>query len=136
MRLPCLPVGGPIPLNRYRAFRKTAVQARGERIEALATKLGLPRAALESRPDVAALVQPEVMPVQAFVDPDPFRQLTYVAPGSQTRDRPVSRAATGDLASRPVAGDQRHRRRNAEQAGRACSGACLRDTALGGTARC
>jgi hypothetical protein len=43
---PYLPVDGPIPLNRYRAFRKTAAQTRGERIEALAAQLGLPREAL------------------------------------------------------------------------------------------
>jgi hypothetical protein len=77
---PYVPVDGPIPLNRYRAFRKTAAQTRGERIEALAAQLGLPRAALESRPDVAALCQPAAIPVQAFADPDPFRQLTYASP--------------------------------------------------------
>lgn len=77
---PYLPVDGPIPLNRYRAFRKTVAQGRSERIEALAAQLGLPRAALESRPDVAVLVQPGEIPAQAFVDPDPFRQLTYASP--------------------------------------------------------
>ena len=33
---PYLPVGGPIPLHRYRAFKKTAGQKRADRIEALA----------------------------------------------------------------------------------------------------
>jgi hypothetical protein len=77
---PYLPVDGPIPLNRYRAFRKTAAQTRSERIEALAAQLGLPREALESRPDVAVLIQPGEIPAQTFVDPDPFRQLTYASP--------------------------------------------------------
>jgi hypothetical protein len=33
---PYHPVGGPIPLHRYRRFKKTAIQQRAERIEALA----------------------------------------------------------------------------------------------------
>ncbi|MDB0542809.1 DDE-type integrase/transposase/recombinase [Ralstonia solanacearum] len=97
---PYLPVGGPIPLNRYRAFRKTAVQARGERIEALAATLGLPRAALESRPDVAALVVPDTMPVQAFVDPDPFQQLTYAS--ALEAKRAIAQYLGRPLATLPV----------------------------------
>lgn len=72
-----LPVGCPIPLNRYRAFKKSAAQTRADRIETLAAQLELPRAALESRPDVAAFIRPEGLPAQAFADPDPFNQLTY-----------------------------------------------------------
>ena len=41
---------GPIPLHRYRAYKKTKTEQRTERIEALAEKLGLPRAALEGVP--------------------------------------------------------------------------------------
>lgn len=74
-----LPVDGPIPLNRYRAFRKTAAQTRSERIEQLAAQLNLPREALDSRPDVAILVQSDEIPVQAFTDPDPFHQLSYAS---------------------------------------------------------
>jgi hypothetical protein len=75
---PYLPVGGPIPLHRYRAFKKTAGQKRADRIEALAALLELPRAALESRPDVAAFNRAaEDVPAVVFVDPDPFHQLTY-----------------------------------------------------------
>jgi len=74
---PYLPVGGPIPFNRYRTFKKSAAQTRADRIEILAAKLELPRAALESRPDVAVFIRPEVIPTQTFADPDPFNQLTY-----------------------------------------------------------
>ena len=44
---PSHPVGGPIPLHRYRRFKKTATQQRVERLEALAAQLLLPRAAVE-----------------------------------------------------------------------------------------
>jgi hypothetical protein len=74
---PYLPVAGPIPLHRYRAFKKTAAQTRADRIEALAGQLELPRAVLESRPDVAIFSRPGGVPTVAFSDPDPFHQLTY-----------------------------------------------------------
>lgn len=74
---PYLPVGGPIPLNRYRTFKKSAAQTRADRIETLASQLELPCAALESRPDVAVFIRPDGIPAQAFADPDPFNQLTY-----------------------------------------------------------
>ena len=41
---PYAPVGGPIPLYRYRAFKKSPTQQRADRIEALAEQLALPRA--------------------------------------------------------------------------------------------
>ena len=44
---PYPPAGGPIPLHRYRRFKKTATQQRAERIEDLAGQLSLPRAAVE-----------------------------------------------------------------------------------------
>ena len=37
------PIGAPIPLHRYRSFKKSAGDERIDRIEALAVKLGLPR---------------------------------------------------------------------------------------------
>ncbi len=74
---PYLPVAGPIPLHRYRAFKKTAAQTRADRIETLAGQLELPRAALESRPDVAIFSRPGGVPTVAFSDPNPFHQLTW-----------------------------------------------------------
>jgi hypothetical protein len=52
---PYAPVGGPIPLYRYRAFKKTPTQQRADRIEALAERLALPRVALENSPEAALL---------------------------------------------------------------------------------
>ena len=48
------PIDGPIPLHRYRSFRKSPVDERLDRIEALAGKLGLPRAALEGPAPIPA----------------------------------------------------------------------------------
>ncbi len=43
---PYHPVSGPIPLHRYRAFKKSKSDKRAQRIRALADQLGLPIAAL------------------------------------------------------------------------------------------
>jgi hypothetical protein len=74
---PFLPVDGPIPLNRYRRFKKTKVQQRAERVEALASELKLPKAALEDVPDLRESLAPTQLPTQAFRDPDPFQELTF-----------------------------------------------------------
>ena len=74
---PYRPVGGPIPLHRYRHFKQTQTQQRADRIEALAAALALPRAALAD----AALALPVTgtpgVPAMPFVDPDPFHEFTY-----------------------------------------------------------
>jgi hypothetical protein len=49
---PYAPVAGPIPLHRYRAFKKSQAEERSNRIEQLAAQLGLPRAALTGEVDV------------------------------------------------------------------------------------
>lgn len=49
---PYYPVSGPIPLNRYRAFKKTRTDEKADRIRQLADQLGLPIAALTGEPDV------------------------------------------------------------------------------------
>ncbi len=72
---PYTPVGSPIPLHRYRRFKKTKTQRRTERIEALAETLALPESVWAetvavSSPSIAARTQP-------FVDPDPFQEITF-----------------------------------------------------------
>lgn len=74
---PYHPVGGPIPLHRYRRFKKTKLEHRAERIEALAVQLQLPKAALEEEPRLAHPLGPMTIPTQAFADPDPFHELTF-----------------------------------------------------------
>jgi hypothetical protein len=70
---PYHPVDGPIPLRRYQHFKKTAVEQRTERIEALAHQLTVPQAALDGVGPLDLPADLVVAPVQAFVDPDPFQ---------------------------------------------------------------
>lgn len=64
---PYYPVSGPIPLNRYRAFRKGAVSQKAERIRNLAQQLSLPIAALTGE-NIALISQhiPKEIPRQSF----------------------------------------------------------------------
>jgi hypothetical protein len=72
---PYTPVGGPIPLHRYRRFKKTKTQRRTERIEALAEKLTLPESVWGGvAPAATTSATPVAVP---FVDPDPFREISY-----------------------------------------------------------
>lgn len=71
------PIGAPIPLHWYRSFKKSAGDERIDRIETLAAKLGLPRAALEGRePLPLATAAPPSIP---FADPDPFHELRFTS---------------------------------------------------------
>jgi hypothetical protein len=74
---PYQPLGGPIPLHRYRRFKKTVIEQRAERIEALAAQLVLPRAAVTGLADALHLDAPPAPPLQPFVDPDPFQEFAY-----------------------------------------------------------
>ena len=75
---PYAPAGGPIPLHRYRRFRKTATQQRADRIEELASTLSLSRAALEGAALALAFPSPPLAPArQPFADPDPFHELMF-----------------------------------------------------------
>lgn len=78
---PYIPIGGPIPLHRYRSFKKTRTQQRADRIEALAKQLVLPSSAtsLQDRVALGQQAPPEI-PMQPFVDPDPFQELTFPTP--------------------------------------------------------
>jgi hypothetical protein len=73
-------VNGPIPLGRYRSFKKTKQQKRADKIEALAHEIKLSRAALDNNPNPVALVAftPEQeIPKITFNDPDPFTEFTF-----------------------------------------------------------
>jgi hypothetical protein len=58
---PYAPISGPIPLNRYRAFKKTAIDEKADRIRQLADQLGLPIAALTGDADFQ-LTEPVAFP--------------------------------------------------------------------------
>jgi len=80
---PFYPVDGPIPLHRYRKFKKTRTQERADRIAALASELGLPRAALDKNTDLQLLVERAdkysslELTVTPFSDPEPWQEFTY-----------------------------------------------------------
>jgi hypothetical protein len=96
---PYAPVGGPIPLHRYRRFKKTAFEQRADRIEALATQLQIPRAALDGvapLPHAGAAPAPLVPP---FADPDPFQEFTY--PSALAAKRAIADALVMPLAKLP-----------------------------------
>jgi hypothetical protein len=68
---PYHPIAGPIPLNRYRAFKRTQADERADRIRELADQLGLPIAALTGASDVhvAAPAMTSDVPRQPFEAP-------------------------------------------------------------------
>jgi hypothetical protein len=75
---PYLPDGGPIPLHRYRAFKKTSLEKQTDRIEELAAKISVPRTALTGLPQVAELASEHRVVATGFADPDPFQEFQYV----------------------------------------------------------
>lgn len=77
---PFYPVDGPIPLHRYRKFKKTKTEERADRIAVLAKSLGLPRTALSKNIDLQFLVDKQEVLEPIFIpfsDPDPFQEFTY-----------------------------------------------------------
>jgi hypothetical protein len=83
-RGPFMPVGGPIPLHRYRKHRKSRQEVRADQVSDLAGKLALPRAALSGEDGVVmtgATTHAGVaaVPVRPFRDPDPFHELGFAS---------------------------------------------------------
>ncbi|MCA1991193.1 MAG: IS481 family transposase [Coleofasciculus sp. S288] len=74
---PYIPADGPIPLHRYRRFKKTRTQQRADRIEALAKRLVLPDTAIGLVELSHTQHSNAELPMQSFVDPDPFQELTF-----------------------------------------------------------
>ncbi len=78
---PFLPVGGAIPLHRYRKHRKSRRDVRADQVGELAGKLALPRAALSGDDGVVMIgAKPAVVPLRPFRDPDPFHELGFASP--------------------------------------------------------
>lgn len=76
---PFSPVGGPIPLHRYRSLKKTKNRKRVEKIEKLAQELGLPATAVNQNTKLEFLASDSMKPpiLIPFQDPDPFQEFTY-----------------------------------------------------------
>jgi hypothetical protein len=98
---PYTPVGGPIPLHRYRRFKKTRTEKRAERVEALAASLELPRAALDGGSvTLSEGVDRPAPKAQPFRDPDPFQELRY--PNAIAAKKAVARTLGIPLARLPA----------------------------------
>ena len=96
---PYHPVGGPIPLYRYRQHRKGRREQRADRVAALAAALQVPRAVLDGCPALAPRTGPAPAR-QAFVDPDPFREFIF----SNRITAKLAIAAVARHAARPAVG--------------------------------
>ena len=101
---PYSPVGGPIPLHRYRSFKKTATQKRADRVELLAEQLALPDSAIGTTPLPSNPSANLGLPSHPFVDPDPFAEFEYPNPLLAKRaiadelGRPLARLSSEQLA--------------------------------------
>jgi hypothetical protein len=75
---PFHPVSGPIPLHRYRKFKKSKADERADRIEHLAAQLNLPRTALTGEPEVMLIAADSArdLPRQPF-EPTPAPDVCY-----------------------------------------------------------
>lgn len=78
---PYHPVSGPIPLHRYRKFKKTRNEKQLDKLEALAKVLSLPDSGSDKHRDLSVLknkiIKSLSLPEQPFIDPDPFHEFCY-----------------------------------------------------------
>jgi hypothetical protein len=94
---PYIPINGPIPLHRYRKFKKTKTEKRLEKIEALAKSLVLGGSEDGKHKELAFLTETETnLPSQPFQDPDPFHEI-YFTSGIKAR------LAIADYLGKPLA---------------------------------
>ncbi|WP_211203920.1 hypothetical protein, partial [Candidatus Accumulibacter phosphatis] len=52
------PVGGPIPIHRYRKHRKSRREHRADQVAQLAEKISIPRAAVSGESDIVVCAPP------------------------------------------------------------------------------
>ncbi len=100
---PYRPIGGPIPLHRYRKRKPSPRETRAEAVARLAEQITLPRAALSGQP---ALETPTAdilsLPKVRFSDPDPWGQIAFENALSARRaisyllDRPLAELSGED----------------------------------------
>ena len=55
---PFQPVGGPIPIHRYRKHRKSRREHRADQVAQLAEKISIPRAAVSGESDIVVCASP------------------------------------------------------------------------------
>jgi hypothetical protein len=100
---PYLPVSGPIPLHRYRAFKRGKAEERADRIRSLADQLGLPISALSGH-DLQLTPSSVAVPLprQAFdTEAHEYRFTTLIAAKLAIADElatPLAKLAAEDMA--------------------------------------
>jgi hypothetical protein len=97
---PYYPVSGPIPLHRYRAFKRGKADERADRIRALADLLGLPIAALAG--DQVHLI-PSPMPIDVPKQPFDAQLLEYQFPNAIAAKLAIADDLAMPLSKLPVA---------------------------------
>jgi len=75
---PYAPISGPIPLHRYRKFKKTKIEKRLEKLEALAEVLVLGELEGVGHEALSLNESTVNLPSQPFQDPDPFHEIHFV----------------------------------------------------------
>ena len=81
---PYHPLGGPIPLHRYRKHRKSRREVRADRVDALASRISIPRSAVSGEADLVVVgavhdATTAAPPARPFADPDPFGELAFAS---------------------------------------------------------
>ena len=73
------PISGPVPLYRYRKFKKTKVEQRLDKLEGLAKSLKLPEEGSDANSEIIVAMREFVAPAPstAFIDSAPFNEVTY-----------------------------------------------------------
>lgn len=76
---PFQPLGGPIPLHRYRKYRKSRREHRADQVAQLAEQISLPRAAVSGEADLVLCSAPGEAPppVRPFTGPDHFHEVAF-----------------------------------------------------------
>ncbi len=89
---PYYPLSGPIPLFRYRKFKKTKNEKRQDKLEALARTLKLP----DEFKSEETIETPVDLRRQPFEDPDPFNELQF-------ENKVKARLAVAEYLGKPLA---------------------------------
>lgn len=78
---PYYPVSGPVPLYRYRKFKKTRAEKTLDKLEALAKSLALrDEGDTQEQQAIKAMMKfANTLPSTPFADPDPFNELAYAS---------------------------------------------------------
>lgn len=101
---PYRPVGGPIPLHRYRRQAKSAREKRADTVAALAEKISVPKTALGGLAEEPQSAEIIPLPKVAFADPDPWGEIAYASQLSARRaisnqlGKPLAELPREDLA--------------------------------------